>query len=82
MTIDEYGKSVSHPVIEKWLAFDTALRNELVKIRGQSKKIDAAKYLRGENPIDIAISHTAMSGQRSTSILEGENIRRGALAGS
>ena len=61
-------------MIEKWLAFDTALRNELAKIRGQSKKIDAAKYLRGENPVDVAISHTAVSGQRSASILEGEKI--------
>ena len=74
VTIDDYGKSVSHPVIEKWLAFDTALRNELVKIRGQSKKIDATKYLRGENPIDVVISHTAMSSHRSGSVLEGEKI--------
>jgi len=74
VTIDESGKSVSHPAIKRWLAFDTTLRNELVKIRAQSKKIDAAKHLRGENPIDVAISHTAMSGRRSTSILEGEKI--------
>jgi len=74
VAIDEYGKSVSHPVIERWLAFDTMLRNELVKIRAHSRKIDAAKYLRGENPIDVAISHTAMSGHRSASILEAEKI--------
>jgi hypothetical protein len=74
ITIDEYGKSVSHPTIEKWLAFDTTLRNELVKIRAHSKKIDEAKYLRGENPVDVAISHTAMSSHRSVSILEGEKI--------
>ena len=74
ITIDEYGKSVSHPTIEKWLAFDTTLRNELVKIRAQSKKIDPAKYLRGENPIDVAISHIAVSSHRSASILEGEKI--------
>jgi hypothetical protein len=74
MKIDEYGKSVSHPTIERWLSFDTTLRNELVKIRAQSKKIDAAKYLRGENPIDVAVSHTAMSSHRSASILEAEKI--------
>lgn len=74
LTIDEYSKSVSHPTIEKWLAFDTALRNELVKIRAHSKKIDAAKYLRGENPIDMAISHVAMSSHRSTSILDAEKL--------
>jgi hypothetical protein len=74
MTIDEYGKSVSHPTIERWLAFDTTLRNELVKIRVAGKKIDAAKYLRGETPIDMAISHTAMSSHKNASILEAEKI--------
>jgi hypothetical protein len=74
VTIDEYGKSVSHPTIKKWLAFDTALRNELVKIRGHSKKIDEAKYLRGETPIDMAISHAVMSSHRSASMLEAEKI--------
>src|SRR4030042_1544262 len=74
ITIDEYGKSVSHPTIERWLAFDTGLRNELVKIRAQSKEIDEAKYLRCEPPIDTAISHAAMAGHRSASILEGEKI--------
>jgi len=74
VTVDEYGKSVGNPTIEKWLAFDTTLRNELVKIRAHSRKMDAAKYLRGENPIDVAIFHTAMSSHRSASILEGEKI--------
>jgi hypothetical protein len=74
VAIDEYDKSVSHPTIERWLAFDTTLRNELVKIRAQSKKIDEAKYLRGENLIDVAISHTAMSSHRSASMFEAEKI--------
>jgi len=74
VTIDEYGKGVSHPMIERWLAFDTALRNQLVKIRAYSRKIDEAKYLRGETPIDVAISQVAMSSHRSTSILEAEKI--------
>src|SRR4030043_1023585 len=56
ITIDEYSKSVSHPAIERWLAFDTALRSELVKIRAYSKKIDAAKYLRGETTSDRALT--------------------------
>jgi hypothetical protein len=74
VTIDEYGKNVSHPIIERWLAFDTTLRNELVKIRAHSKKIDEAKYLRDGNLIDMAITHAAMSSHRSTSILEAEKI--------
>jgi hypothetical protein len=74
MTIDEYGKSISHPVIKKWLAFDTTLRNELVKIRAASKKIDEDKHIRGETPIDMAISRAAMSGHKSASILEAEKL--------
>lgn len=74
LTIDEYSKSVRHPTIEKWLAFDAALRNELVKIRAHSKKTEAAKYLRGENPMDMTISHVAMSSHRSSSVLEAEKI--------
>ena len=73
-TIDEYSKSVRHPTIEKWLAFDTALRNELVKIRAHSKKTEAAKYVRGESLVDMAISHAAMSSHRSASILEAEKL--------
>ena len=78
LTIDDYGKNVRHPTIEKWLAFDTALRNELVQIRAHSKKTEAAKYVRGENPIDMAISHAAMSIHRSTSILDAEKLLDGA----
>jgi hypothetical protein len=74
VTIDDYGKSLSHPTIKKWLDFDTTLRNELVKIRAHRKKIDAATYLRGKNPVDVAISHTALSSSKSTSILEAEKI--------
>jgi len=74
VTTDEYGKSVSHPTIERWLAFDTTLRNELVKIRAHSRKTDEAKYLRDENLIDMAITNAAISGHRSASILEGEKI--------
>lgn len=74
LTIDDYGKNVRHPTIERWFAFDTALRNELVQIRAHSKKTEAAKYLRGENPIDMAISHVAMSSHRSTSILDAEKL--------
>lgn len=73
-TIDDYRESVRHPTIAEWLAFDTALRNELVKIRAQGKKREAAKYLRGESPVDAAISHAAISSHRSASILEAERI--------
>src|SRR3989338_4783040 len=34
------------PTMSKWRAFDTALRNELVKIRAVRKKLEAFKYLR------------------------------------
>ncbi|MGB9714945.1 MAG: DUF2764 family protein [Thermodesulfovibrionales bacterium] len=74
ITIDEYSKGIRHPMVEKWLAFDTMLRNELVKIRAYKMKIDESKYMRGKTPIDMTIYQTAILSTKSTSILEAEKI--------
>lgn len=74
VTVDEYRKGLKHPMVEKWLSFDTALRNELVKIIARNKKIDEYKYLRGETYIDTAISHIAMSATKNASIIEAEKM--------
>lgn len=39
-------KAKRHPVIQKWIQFDTALRNEVVKIRAHRKHVEPATYLR------------------------------------
>jgi hypothetical protein len=58
--------------IQKWLAFDAALRNELVKIRAQHKHADPLKYLRRESREDFLLSHIALAAHRNPSLVEGE----------
>jgi hypothetical protein len=74
MNIEEYGKGLYNATIEKWLQFDTALRNELVRIRAHSKKIEPERFLRKGTVINPAIAYTAMVAHRNPSIQEAEEI--------
>lgn len=74
VTVDEYDKRLNNATIEKWLEFDTTLRNELVKIRAQMKKIEPEKFLRRGAIFNPAISHTVMAAHRNPAILEAEEI--------
>ncbi len=65
---------VCRPVINKWLCFDTALRNELVKIRASRKHIDATKYLRQDHCLEVDVVHLALAAYRNPSILEAEKF--------
>lgn len=60
--------------LKKWQAFDTLLRNELVKIRAVRKKLDSAKYLRKDGLVFVEpfITHIALSAHRNPSLLEAE----------
>lgn len=71
-TGDAGGKKAGHPVIKDWVSFDSALRNELVKIRASHKHIEPGKYIRPDGYAETAISHIALAAHRNTSILEGE----------
>jgi len=62
------------PALKQWRAFDTALRNELVKIRAGSKHLDPLKYIRGQDYIEPYIARAAMNARRSPSILEAERL--------
>ncbi|MBM3250405.1 MAG: DUF2764 family protein [Candidatus Omnitrophica bacterium] len=62
------------PVIRAWLDFDTALRNELVRIRAGRKKAAAQKYLRPDGYAGPAIYHIALAAHRNPSPLEGERL--------
>lgn len=68
------GEPQDHPAINKWLSFDTTLRNELVRIRSGHRKTEAARYLRPDGYAGTAIYHIALAAQRSHSLLEGEKI--------
>jgi len=55
-----------------WQIFETALRNELVRIRAVRKHIEPLKYIRGDGYAQPHITHIAMSAYRNPSILEAE----------
>jgi hypothetical protein len=71
---DIYDYAFKQPTLEKWLAFDIALRNELVKIRASRRKIEADKYLRKDGYTEYFIAQIALSAYRSPSIIEAERI--------
>ncbi|MDP2905799.1 MAG: DUF2764 family protein [Candidatus Omnitrophota bacterium] len=72
--IDEYGPKVANSTVKAWLDFDTALRNELARIRGHSKKIEAVKFLRPVTVHAADIAFVAASAHRHPHILEAEGI--------
>lgn len=58
--------------LARWRSFDTALRNELAKIRASRKHIDAHRYLREDGYADPYIAHAAMAAHRTASVIEAE----------
>ena len=67
-----YAYEGLQPTLKKWRVFDTALRNELVKIRASRKQIDPLKYIRGDEYAWPYITHIAMNAYRNPAILEAE----------
>jgi hypothetical protein len=72
--IDEYRPESANSTVRAWLDFDTALRNELARIRSHSKKIEAAKFLRPDPGHGADIAFIAASAHRHPHILEAESI--------
>ena len=65
--------AAGNETLKKWMAFETMLRNELVKIRAPRKKTDPAKYLREEGcPESVYTAHIAINAYRKPSLLEAE----------
>ncbi len=64
---------LAQPTLNKWFAFDTALRNELVRIRATRRKRNHA-HIRGDGYTDPSIAVMAIKAHRGTSILEGERM--------
>jgi len=71
-TLTDTHKGACAETLKKWYAFETALRNELVKIRASRKHKDAFKYLRNDGGAHPAIAHIASSAHRNPSPLEAE----------
>lgn len=75
ITLDgAYAYKGEQPALKKWRAFDTALRNELVRIRASRKHVDPYRFIRGDDEPDVSINHLAINAVRNPSILEGERM--------
>jgi len=72
---EQYSEKDKRPsIIQKWIEFDSALRNELVKIRAARKHADPATYLHPDNYSGSSPGTIASAVNVSTSILEAEKI--------
>lgn len=65
---------IGQPTLDAWIAFETALRNELVRIRASRRKVDPAKYLRRDGTGDPALYHLALHAHRIPALLESERF--------
>lgn len=68
----EYDYQDKQEILKRWQEFDTALRNELARIRAERKRIDAFKYQRQSEFIEPYFTHTAQGAIRNPAILEAE----------
>jgi hypothetical protein len=67
-----FEKGKRHKIIQKWIEFDVALRNELVKIRATKKHIDPATYLRPGDYSGSSLAPAIMAANINTSVLDAE----------
>ena len=65
-------KGKRHRSIQKWIEFDGALRNELVRIRATKKHIDPAMYLRPDGYTGSSLAPAGMAANITTSVLDPE----------
>lgn len=70
----DYQGASSSLTLEKWRSFDTALRNELAKIRATRRKEESIGYLRQSRYLDAGLAHLAAAACRNPSILEAERM--------
>ena len=61
-----------HPIIQKWIEFDTGLRNELVRIRATRKHLEPAPYLRSDGYTGSSLAPALMAVNINSSILDTE----------
>lgn len=69
-----YGRRTSNSTLARWRDFDTALRNDLVKVRLARKRQDPAKHLREGAESGIPTNHLAINAYRAANPLESERV--------
>jgi len=65
-------KGKRHRVIQKWIEFDVALRNELVRRRATKKHIEPAMYLRPGGYSGSSLAPAIMAANINTSVSDAE----------
>jgi hypothetical protein len=70
---EDYGKKCTRPpIIRQWIAFDTALRNELVKMRAARKRLEPGTFLRSGDFTGSLSLPAGMAAVMSASPLDAE----------
>jgi hypothetical protein len=59
-------------IIRKWIEFDGALRNELVRVRATKKHLEPATYLRSDGYSGSSLAPAGMAANITTSVLDAE----------
>lgn len=59
-------------LVQEWIEFDTALRNELVRIRATRKQREPAAYIRAGVYGDLSTGPAVMAASTQTSLLDAE----------
>lgn len=65
-------KGIRIPVVQRWIDFDVALRNELVKIRAAKKHVDPAAYLRFGGADSPSLAPAVLAAAVMASLLDAE----------
>ena len=72
---EDYSKKGKRPrIIQKWIEFDLALRNELVRKRATKKHLEPAMYLRPGGYSSSFFAPAVMTANIHTSVLDAEKI--------
>jgi hypothetical protein len=71
---DFFYKDIREPVISRWVSYDTALRNELAKVRSMRGRIEASKYLRQQAFTEASLAQLAIAAHRNTLLIEAEKM--------
>jgi hypothetical protein len=69
-----WEKETVQATLSQWQSFETALRNELSKVRASRKKVEPTRFLRGDGESEPAIFHIAMNSHRILSTIDSERF--------
>lgn len=72
---EDYSEKGRRPqFIERWIEFDTTLRNEMVKMRAGRLHTESASYLRPDTYTGPSLAPVVAAASMSPSLLEGERV--------